>query len=436
MPKTSCIDCDKIIAACPELLSPEHVETCITQLIYRYAPPLEPGLNVRFWDATNGPHIDPLEWVGPSDYNGFPLPTANPPNVTGVNNATNINDSNSGLASARYGIIDGWIYLPEGTTNLRDNNGNTGEYGMVLTAPCCASILTEQAGGNHTVNTSGGDRTLMDSVPASEGWLYIYSPQSDSGAANGLDLEYSVNGGASWLNVAIKQPTAPLVECMEHSSCDPIPDGWQLKPLKECCQAIYQDNSGISVAEVIALVPNPCNVGGDLVSDNNHSDGDWSRVGDAGTSEEFSRCDHKHPIVRIPNPGDPIIGYTSPSGSTISAQLILDRWSTEEWYAYKYRVQVSNMQPGNNWSFLTIPNIAGFQRPIITGIGNYRNGSGMPQNDDNSGNGGSGAAPRGPYMGKEWHEWSSTQRLYFGYFRRDNVLGNQFVEFVVKYVRL
>lgn len=255
--KKNCIDCDKIIAKCPDLLSPEPVETCITQLIYRYEPATTPGLNVRLWDNTHGPHLDPLEWTGPLDINGFPLPTSTAPDLITINNSTNINDSNSGLANARYTIIDGWAELPEGTTHIRDNNANTGEYGMVLSSTCCGSILIEQAGGNHAVNTSGVDRTLMDSVPASEGWLYVYSPQSDSGAANGLDLEYSTDGGTTWINVPTKQPNTPVVECQEISSCDPIPEGWQLKPLKECCDATYQSGGGLSEDEVIALIPPP-----------------------------------------------------------------------------------------------------------------------------------------------------------------------------------
>jgi hypothetical protein len=113
--------------------------------------------------------------------------------------------------------------------------------------------------------------------------------------------------------------------------------------------------------------------------------------------------------------------------------LILDRESTEEWYAYKFRVRLSRTA-GNGWHIINVPQIAGFQQRMIYGIGNYRNNSITPQDDDVSGTGGSGAAPRGPYMGKEWHEWSSTGRLYGGIYRRDNDIPNDYVEFWVKYI--
>lgn len=172
---------------------------------------------------------------------------------------------------------------------------------------------------------------------------------------------------------------------------------------------------------------------GTLESDNNESVGSWIRAGNVGTSLRYAREDHQHPIVRIPNPGDPIVTLTGTA--TLNAQVILDRESTEEWYAYKIRVHVTNTLAGSNWVYVTIPTIAGFQQPMITGIGNYRNSTSQLQDDDNSGAGGEGASPRGPYMGKEWHEWSSTSRLYFGYFRRDNALQSNYLEFWVKYIR-
>lgn len=398
--------------------------------IYRYIPPVESGLNYRFWDSTHGPHLDPLEWEGPADFNGFPLPTASAPTFSGISNATSISDageSNPNIA-ARYGIIDGWIYLPEGTTNLRDNNSNTGELGMVLTAGCCGGSLTEQPGGNHTVNTGTADRGLMDSTPFGEGWYKIYSPHSDLSAFSGLDLEYSTNGGASWSEVTVQQPTIPRVECQEISACDPIPEGWGIKALQECCEGNYSIGGGLSEDEVLALIPPPIEPCDDNpISDNNHSDGNWSRVADAGESEEYARCDHKHPIVRIPNPGDPLPVYSGQG--TLDASLILDRLSTEESYMYKFRLLVSQ-DAGTGWGFITLPTIAGFQQPKITGIGTYRFASTAVQEDDGT----FGASPRGPYMGKEAHEWSSTRRVYMGYFRRDNA-HRTYVEFWVEYIR-
>lgn len=134
----------------------------------------------------------------------------------------------------------------------------------------------------------------------------------------------------------------------------------------------------------------------------------------------------------VSNPGDPVVTVAG-AGITLVAQLILDREHTQEWYAYKMRVQVTRTA-GNGWHRILIPQIAGFQQRMIYGIGSYRNSSSVPQVDEPGGTGGDGATPRGPYMGKEWHEWSSTGNLYGGIYRRDNDIGNEYVEFWVKYV--
>lgn len=230
------------------------------KLIYRYLPPDEVGLKYRFWNDTHGPHLDPLQWSGPADHNGFPLPTANPPDYEGVSNVGSVSDAaiTDPNEALRYSIIEGWVNLPPGTTHIRDANGNTGELGMILTAKCCGGILTEQAGGNHTVNTSGADRSVMDVVPATEGWLYIYSPQSDSSAFHGIQLQYSTDGGTTFANVPEKQPDTPVVQCIEVTSCTELTEGWQLKRPRECCEASYiTDGGGLSEEEVLALLPEP-----------------------------------------------------------------------------------------------------------------------------------------------------------------------------------
>lgn len=160
------------------------------------------------------------------------------------------------------------------------------------------------------------------------------------------------------------------------------------------------------------------------------------RTGQVGTSADYARGDHQHRVVRLANPGDPTI--TVAGAGTLAQSVILDRWSDEESYAYKFRVRVTNMPAGAGWTYVVVPNIGGFQRPEISGIGNYRTGSTTPQIDTDVTNNQSrfGAAPRGPRMGKEWHEWSSTQRIYNGYYRRDNAIPSDYVEFIVRYTLL
>lgn len=234
-------------------------KSCCKKLIYRYIPPTEAGLKYKFWSTAAGPHLDPLEWSGPADTNGFPLPTAAPADFEGISNATNLTDSSVGAGAARYGIVEGWLYMPiDGY--IRDNNGNTGELGMVLLGDCCGN-LKEGLGANHTVNTSTPDRTVLESTPAKEGWVYVYGPQSDLSAAQGWDFEYSADGVTGWANITQRQPEAPEVECQEISCCAGIPEGWQRKPLADCCDPIYIAPGGESYVENICsdvrMVTNP-----------------------------------------------------------------------------------------------------------------------------------------------------------------------------------
>ena len=219
-------------------------EDCCTKRIWRYKPPVESGLRARWWLAEAGPHLDPLEWTGPADYNGFPLPTAAAPNTDVVNNFGSVNDANSGAGASRYGIIHGWIWLPNNVTHWRDANGNSGELGMLLSGSCCGGALVERPGGNHDANTNAVDRTLMDSNPITGGWHYIYSPQSDLSAFGGLQLQYSTDNEATWLAVSVKQPNRLEIEGMDIPCCDDIPEGWSADPLQFCCQPQYLNGAG------------------------------------------------------------------------------------------------------------------------------------------------------------------------------------------------
>ena len=214
------------------------------KIIYRYALPDIAGYNYRFWDNTNGPNLDPLQWSGPLDNNGFPLPTANPPTIQGISNDANLRDNAvpNGIA-ARYGIIDGYIILPEGSTHVRDANANTGELGMVLYGNCCGGDLTEAEGGNH----SGGqtDSSLMEPTAVSSGVFRFYSPQSDLSAFQGLFIQYSVSGdNGPWITPDVRYPEIPQVEFMEIDACDLIPEGWSLLKPKECCEPLYSTSGG------------------------------------------------------------------------------------------------------------------------------------------------------------------------------------------------
>ena len=157
------------------------------------------------------------------------------------------------------------------------------------------------------------------------------------------------------------------------------------------------------------------------------------RTGLVGTSTKYAREDHNHPIRRQGNPGTPTITGGG-SGGSIQQTILLDTWSTEESYSYRFRVLV-NMTAGTSWYYIQLPGIGGFQQPKIGAIGTYRSTSNTPQNDSPTGAGSNGAAPYGPFMGCEAHHWSSTNRIYQGYNRRETNY-QIYIEFTVDYFRI
>ena len=389
---------------------------CATKLIYRYLPPEEAGFRARWWGPDAGPHLNPRDWAGPTDFSGHPLPTANAPLIDVVNSSGNVNDSNSGAEAARYGIISGYFFLPQAGF-VRDNNQNTGELGYVLLGDCCGGPLVEGPGGNDT-NTVTADRGLLDPTFRKAGWHCLYSPHSDQSAFSGVDLEFSVDGENDWTDVQRIQPELPEVECIEIPSCQEIPEGWQRKPLANCCEPKFTPPVDVEVPLASTIIPVPDNEVDTAI-----------RTGQIGTSSEFALADHNHPIRRQENPGDPVVTM---GGNFVELQsLILDRGSDEESYWWRFRVRVSQVA-GTGWGWVQFPTIAGFQQPVFMEVGGYMNPSVAVQDDD----GAFGASPRGPFMGYPIHHWSSTNRLYGGYFRRDNDVTSLYVNTVVKYTRI
>ena len=120
----------------------------------------------------------------------------------------------------------------------------------------------------------------------------------------------------------------------------------------------------------------------------------------------------------LTNPGDPtltaggVLAFSSPP-------IIVDRWPSHNSYTFEFRAWV-NVPAGIGWGYINVPSIAGFRPPKIYDVGGYRSQTLSPQQDNAGGSGGDGAGPRGPFMGKEYDHWSSTQRIYCGYYRRDN----------------
>lgn len=199
--------------------------------------------------------------------------------------------------------------------------------------------------------------------------------------------------------------------------------------VRETCEHMDNGDIHLTQAEIQALIPAAVLPATTAPIPDNEVD-TAIRTGQVGTSTLYARADHNHPIRRQANPGDPVITV---SGGTLNQSIILDRFSDEESYSYRFRVLVSQTA-GTGWAFITIPTKAGFQQPMFSEVNGYRSQSIAPQDDDTGNSNGFGASPRGPYMGENPVHWSSTNRLYLPYFRRDNAFVT-YVGFVVTYVR-
>lgn len=377
-----------------------------------------PGVNARIWNGGDGdavPHDTVADiWTGPGDPDhGFPT-HPNPPTAQVVEldwtMATNVV---GGVAYPSDGTDQfeawGWINtIGLGDVLLRDNNLNTGERGEVWIGVCCGNP-TLQPGGNQ-VDTNGTDRVLLDPVLLPEGVHFVYTRISDLSAFAGIQLQYTtdLSGAAGWLNfpAARSTVTKPVVECQQVAACDLPVDGWDTCPPPACsappAPIIAADSADPVLPATVAPIPD------------NEVD-TAIRTGLVGTSVEYARADHNHPIRRQAVVSPALTpGGTGVSGTLIQS-IITDRWSTEETVGVEWRAYIE--QPaGVGWFWLTVPALAGFQQPQIT-VGTYRNQSTAVHQDDGDGNG--GASPQGPFMGAEAAHWSSTRRVYMGFYRKD-----------------
>jgi hypothetical protein len=124
-------------------------------------------------------------------------------------------------------MVYGFVYLEAGF--VRDNNGNTGELGGVWMAKC-GDALTLQPGFNDVANTSGPERTLMDSTPVTEGWHLVVGLLSDLSAFGGWQLQHSTDE-AAWVNIEGWRKNLPEIECFKIPCCQEATGDWsECKP--------------------------------------------------------------------------------------------------------------------------------------------------------------------------------------------------------------
>lgn len=123
------------------------------------------------------------------------------------------------------------------------------------------------------------------------------------------------------------------------------------------------DASTGRLVRVLAMRASQTNYLGDGLND--------TRAGSIGTigSSIFAVWNHIHPIIAITAPAQPVITV---SGMTlVSTTLNSTPITDEESVTYEMTIQVT--QPiANAWSFFTVPNIAGFKRPLVFITGTYR----------------------------------------------------------------
>ena len=393
--------------------------------VYRLSEPA-PGLNRRVWNQGDGdaaPHgpVDGI-FTGPTDpETGFPA-HPNPPTIQDVSTAASVTNADFPSDGSDQIEVWGYIVLDEPAL-LRDINVNNGEFGEIWIGQCCGQPVRGPGWNDASTGPTATDRTLLDPTPLTgPGIHYVYGRLSDLSAFAGFQLQTSVDGGGSW-QAAETLSAKPEVECLIVPGCDPIPAGWSLHYPALCAPVIGPDiDIGVAGPAPATTLP---------IADNEVDTA--IRTGQVGTSLDYSPADHNHPIRRQAMAPDPVITV---GGTLVLLQAdVLDRWSTEEEIAYAHRVQVS--QPvGNDWGYIRVPAIAGYQQPQILALGSYRTPSTAIQVDGPQGNGGDGAGPRGPFMASEFGHWSSTRLLYSAYIRRDNPLTSTYVEFITRWIRL
>jgi hypothetical protein len=182
-----------------------------------------------------------------------------------------------------------------------------------------------------------------------------------------------------------------------------------------------------ALADLSLPAVEPCSSASEIQPDN--EDDSSLRIGAAGTSDLYARCDHNHPIKRLENPG--YQDFTVNGSATVFQKINYGFWSDEESVYHRYRLGI-NVDAGNGWVWWNVPTIPGFQRPILQTLTTYRFSNGNPQQGANQlfGN-----MPDGPYMGSEAAEWTNIPRIYLGPFNHPTA-ARYYVHFVTQNIKL
>lgn len=391
-----------------------------------YTETITPWVTEEIWSLGDAvTHDDPANIFNWPAWNPLGLPShPNAPSITSIvtdwNDSTS-NDPSNGTDQFRYW---GWIEILQDWTILRDNNANTWERLRWWVWSCCSNpVVTKETTLWEDTPTPNGDGTrgLWIFATLDAWWHFIAVEWSDFSAFGWVDLEISTNGWASWSNFTWRTSTTkPIVECRQESLC------YELQPWESFCAPICN-------AQGQAVIPTQAWASLELCDTVPVADNELDtaiRTGSAWVSELAARCDHNHPIVRQANPWDPVITAAWPL--TIGSQNVIRRWSDEESYEFGIRVNVTTTTD-NWWARLIIPNISGFQRPIISGIGSYRYSGAY--DSDGTGNLNNQSVPQAPRMWQEINHYLFTQQIYIGRISDKESDARRWINFNVKYIR-
>jgi len=153
------------------------------------------------------------------------------------------------------------------------------------------------------------------------------------------------------------------------------------------------------------------------------------RTGIVGTSLQYARADHNHPIRRQAIPAQPVVTVGG-TGFVLVGTTLNGTVSDEESVTFFMTIQVTQTV-SNAWNFFSIPNIAGFQRAEVTPTASYRY-TGNPLNDTT--NPIDQMYPNAPTMNMEWSYYFNGTG-YMNVPNRTQATG-YYLSFSVKYTRV
>jgi len=196
-------------------------------------------------------------------------------------------------------------------------------------------------------------------------------------------------------------------DCEDINKCIDFPEPYELScedlnKFSDCINDLVDTPEQINPSSIIPIPDNETDTA--------------IRTGQAGSSVDYARADHNHPIRKQANPGYPVWAWTLSNGSTQSQVVNYGFWSDEEAIYFRHRFLITVNQ-GVGWNWVTVPSIAGFQRPQITTLTTYH----QPERE----------------MSSDAAEWTNIPRIYLDDFNKDaDDDGNWYVHVVTKYIRL